>query len=187
MCVSWQHTPCAGYYTNKDKRIPEKYVCYSCQHRGNKKLLKNLQELASLRRAISVVYSEGLEGITWLSKRLGIPNDYDMLIMYLCMLDCGVAKASKLIRRMESEGLVTKPNSQAKSFTYIVHKTPEAKERIRYYFGLDLNAFPELKGLFNKQIKVSYGVTKLIYSQALLFSHRHQQKEEFRSRKLSMR
>jgi hypothetical protein len=71
-CNSWQHTPCAGYCTNKDKRIPEKYVCFNCEHHGNSKLLRNLQDLASLRRAISVVYSEGLESIRWFSKRLGI-------------------------------------------------------------------------------------------------------------------
>lgn len=70
-CSKWQHTPCAGFYTNRDKRIPEKYICYSCQYRGNGKLLKSLQDLSSIRRAISVVYSEGLQSIKWLSKRLG--------------------------------------------------------------------------------------------------------------------
>lgn len=72
-CKTWQHTPCAGYCTNRDKRIPEHYICNSCQYGKNKKLLKNLQELASFRRAISVVYTEGLESIGWLSKRLGTP------------------------------------------------------------------------------------------------------------------
>ena len=75
-CETWQHTPCAGYCTNKDKRIPEKYTCYRCEFGRNKKLLKNLQELASFRRAISVVYSEGLESISWLSKRLGTAPDW---------------------------------------------------------------------------------------------------------------
>jgi hypothetical protein len=130
-CQFWQHTPCAGYCTNKDKRIPENYICYRCQYHNNKKLLRNLQDLSSLRRAISVVFSEGLVSIAWFSKRLG----------------CGVAKASKLIRRLEGEGLVSKPNSQIRTFSYTVHKTPEAKEKIRYFFGLDLSAFPELMGL----------------------------------------
>lgn len=70
-CELWLHTPCAGFCTNKDKRIPERFVCHNCEFRDNKKLLRNLQDLASLRRAISVIYSEGLESISWFSKRLG--------------------------------------------------------------------------------------------------------------------
>lgn len=131
-CQKWLHTPCAGFPSNNDKRIPEKYLCQNCEYGANKKLLKHLQDLASFRRAISVVYHEGLASIAWFSKRL----------------DCGAAKASKLIRRLETEGLVSKPNSQTRVFSYTVHKTPEAKKKVYYYFGQDLTAFPELAGYF---------------------------------------
>lgn len=67
----------------------------------------------------------------------------------LSLIDCGVAKASKLIRRLEGEGLVSKPNSQARNYSYTVHKSPEAKEKIRYFFGSDLSVFPELREFFN--------------------------------------
>lgn len=88
-CKTWQHTPCAGYCTNKDKRIPEKYACYNCTFKGKGKLLRNLQELASFRRAISVVYSEGLESIKWLSRRLGTwPTRLASSIMCLPILTC---------------------------------------------------------------------------------------------------
>lgn len=70
-------------------------------------------------------------------------------------LDCGLTKASRLIRRLESEGLVSKPDSQAKVYHYDVHKTAEAKEKIRYFFGLDLAAFPELRPYFGPAANVS--------------------------------
>lgn len=143
-CSSWQHTPCAGYYTNMDKRIPERYTCYGCKHRGNSKLLRNLQDLAAFRRAISVVYSEGLDSIQWLSRRLsttkairrgGTGTDLTFGIA------CGVAKASKLVRRLESEGLVSRPNTQG---PFLVHKTSQTKDKIRHFFTADLSVFPEL-------------------------------------------
>lgn len=59
-----------------------------------------------------------------------------------------MAKASKLIRRLESEGLVSRPESQVRTYAYTVHKTPEAKERIRYFFSQDLSVFPELMSYF---------------------------------------
>lgn len=62
-----------------------------------------------------------------------------------------MAKAAKLIRRLESEGLVSKPSSQTKVFHYSVHKTPEAKDKIRYFFGLDLSVFPELAVFFKSR------------------------------------
>jgi hypothetical protein len=57
-----------------------------------------------------------------------------------------VAKASKLIRRLENEGLIGKPNSQARINAYTVYKTAEAKEKIRHFFSLDLSVFSELAG-----------------------------------------
>lgn len=71
-CDNWQHTPCMGFCTNRDKRIPERYICLACTHGDNKKLLRGLEELAVLRRVISIAFSEGLCSITWLSKRLGM-------------------------------------------------------------------------------------------------------------------
>lgn len=149
-CQFWLHTPCAGFCTNRDKRIPDKYVCYNCEYSANKKLLKALQDLASFRRSISVVYAEGLQSIAWLSKRLGniiaVPTD---------SVDCGVAKATKLIRRLESEGLIIKPNSQNRATTYTVIKSPEAKEKIRYYFSLELSVFAELAPYLKGKIKAT--------------------------------
>lgn len=135
-----------GFCTNRDKRIPDKYACLACIHGSNKKLLKNLEELAVLRRVISIAFSEGLQSITWLSKRLGTDVPPPRRGSFsLPAVDCGLTRASRLIRRLESEGLVSRPDSQAKVYHYNVHKTAEAKEKIRYFFGLELTAFPELR------------------------------------------
>lgn len=42
---------------------------------------------------------------------------------------------------MESEGLVSRPNTQG---PFLVHKTNQTKDKIRYFFTADLSVFPEL-------------------------------------------
>lgn len=76
-----------------------------------------------------------------------------------------MAKASKLIRRLESEGLVSRPESQTRRYDYTVHKTPEAKERIRYFFTQDLSVFPELMSYFKDKSGPGVGKSKKSQSQ----------------------
>lgn len=91
-CRSWIHTPCAGFCTNNDKRIPNVFICHSCEFKGNTKLLMNIRNLALLRRSISLIYSEGWVNITTMSKRLS----------------CTRQLAWKILSKMEKEGFVTR-------------------------------------------------------------------------------
>ena len=34
-CSTWQHVVCLGFEDDKDKRIPENYVCYLCLVKEN--------------------------------------------------------------------------------------------------------------------------------------------------------
>lgn len=67
---------------------------------------------------------------------------------------CGVAKASKLIRKLESEGLVSRPNTQG---PFLVHKTSQTKDKIRHFFSSDLSVFPELSTYLKKENKRANG------------------------------
>ncbi|KAJ6149031.1 hypothetical protein N7471_000230 [Penicillium samsonianum] len=61
-CKDWQHTLCYGYYSAKDKRIPDIHYCYSCligyDFDGN--LMKELIKLIRMRRAVQFVLIEGV-------------------------------------------------------------------------------------------------------------------------------
>lgn len=145
-CFSWMHTPCAGFFNNRDKRIPNKYTCLRCTIRPKAKLMIQLQNLARIRRAISIIYSEGIQSIALFSERLGL--SWQPVI--------------KVIRRLENEQLIMRPTSQSKlddpnasSHVYTVLKTAIAKEKIRYFFGLDLNAFPEIAVFVGKNTNIA--------------------------------
>ncbi len=153
-CQTWGHTPCAGYCSNRDQRIPPTHLCFACEFSGKKKLLSNVGALSSFRRAISVVYSEGLPSISWLSRRLS----------------CGIRKATTLIRRLEGEGFIMSPPASGGSHppaeegseaaagakrpsrvgAYTVVKSAASKERIRHFFNRDLSTFPSLALYFGR-------------------------------------
>ena len=74
-CLSWQHTVCVGFFSNKDKRIPKDlpFICPRCNLKSNGEPISDSQpQLALLRRTLSIVFNENFESIGWLSRRIGI-------------------------------------------------------------------------------------------------------------------
>ena len=71
-CNLWQHTVCAGFFSNsKDERIKQMpYNCYGCTYKGDKKIIRNLNDLCNFRRVLSVTFNEKVEGPTFLKDRL---------------------------------------------------------------------------------------------------------------------
>lgn len=49
-----------------------------------------------------------------------------------------------MIRKMEGEGLIARPETQTRTYAFTVHKTSEAKEKIKFFFSHDLAVFPGL-------------------------------------------
>ena len=48
-CSTWQHVVCLGFEDNTDKRIPETYVCYRCQVKGDpSKSLEDIKKISGL-------------------------------------------------------------------------------------------------------------------------------------------
>ncbi|GAA5868512.1 hypothetical protein JCM8547_006296, partial [Rhodosporidiobolus lusitaniae] len=83
-CKVWKHLVCYGYTSADDRRIPEDFVCYRCRAETGKneslldpgredeieEALANLRSLALFRRAIAVVWDEGVLSMKDLAKRL---------------------------------------------------------------------------------------------------------------------
>jgi hypothetical protein len=124
-CSSWQHTVCAGFYSNRDHRIQDvNYVCFSCRYTNNKSVLKQLKDLSAYRRALSVVFNEGIRDEKQMAPRLGF-----------------TARSTKRqIQRMIDDKFVCKPSGKHTQFTVI--KTKDVRDRLRQYFNYELIKFP---------------------------------------------
>ena len=134
-CKSWIHTPCAGFFNNHDTRIPKIYVCLRCALKPKPKLMLSLIKIAQIRRAISIVHSAKIHSIIHFRKIMNLSSK----------------PACKLLRRLEDEQILSRSSSAnlkvkptGRHECFIVHKTNAAKQKIRYYFGLDLMSFPEI-------------------------------------------
>lgn len=73
-CGNWQHTVCAGFYSNKDKRIPSKYLCFECEYPRSiyPKTMEFIRDLACFRRVLSVIFNESIKTMNELGKRLSM-------------------------------------------------------------------------------------------------------------------
>ncbi len=136
-CGFWQHTPCAGYCSNRDKRIPkDNYNCYFCQYGTSKKIIFFFKDLSSFRRAIAILFTDGIKGIKDLTERLS----------------CSYYKANVLVQRLESEGLLTRIADGGKGFAYKPCTGSDVKSKLSHYFGPDPSTF---KGFPGKRGRVS--------------------------------
>jgi len=140
-CNRWQHTPCAGFCSNKDRRIEESdYHCFLCRYGKLKPKAANfLREYARQRRAIGILYSEGIKSITNLSQRLS----------------CAPKTANDLLDGLEKEGIV-KINKLSRKNEVIKIATKEIKDYIiKKYFTIlpeNIPEFIKLQGLSVKKL-----------------------------------
>ncbi|RMJ22644.1 meiosis specific protein Hop1 [Aspergillus sp. HF37] len=64
-CHSRQHLPCYGFQDQKDPRIPDIHACYQCLlGSGESQLLREMNTLVILRRALGIILAEGFPSKT---------------------------------------------------------------------------------------------------------------------------
>eukprot|EP00923_Selenidium_pygospionis_P004380 GHVN01007028.1.p2 GENE.GHVN01007028.1~~GHVN01007028.1.p2 ORF type:complete len:478 (+),score=53.10 GHVN01007028.1:2-1435(+) len=135
VCFLWQHTVCAGFYSNKDKRIHgQKYECYGCKYKGKKNVFRFISELSCFRRVLSVIYNEGMGSIEGLSSRLGMPLPQTSLLV-----ERGVQEGFLCVEDHEEPGTQTSEIETVKK--YCVVKTMEIREKVKFYFNTDLEVY----------------------------------------------
>lgn len=127
-CGCWQHTPCAGFCSNRDKRIPkDNYNCYHCRFGSSRKTMLYLKELACFRRVTAILFTDGFQSHTDLAKRIS----------------CPLKKANALIKRLEDEGLMERKTLQGGKVSFSACSGSPVKERLNRYFGPDPATFPD--------------------------------------------
>jgi hypothetical protein len=153
-CSYWQHTPCAGFCSNRDKKIPEgQYICDSCKFDQDVRMSFSLAKVAIYRRAIAVLYTEGISSKAWLAKRLSM----HLLQLLISSLGCNFTKASNLIDKMESNGILIKSYSKGKQCNYSKKTGQDIKNKLKIYFGGKIEDIPEI----SKILKGDRGTNKL--------------------------
>ncbi|KTW25949.1 hypothetical protein T552_03223 [Pneumocystis carinii B80] len=92
VCQSWVHAWCYGFISGKDERLPDDHSCYSCLLRKFEPVLyENMKDLALFRRALMIVWEEGLpENNSEFSNRLG----------------CSRQNACRVLKRLLQEGFI---------------------------------------------------------------------------------
>lgn len=124
-CSNWQHTVCAGFYSNRDNRINSvNYVCFACRYANNKPVLKVMKDLSAYRRTLSVVFNEGLSEEKKMAARLGYTG----------------RSTKRQIQKMVEDQFITR--LPGKTANYSVIKTKEVRDRLRQYFNYELIKFP---------------------------------------------
>lgn len=143
-CKSWQHTVCMGYYSNKDKRLTSRgnasHACFQCLYDNElPSVIPFLGRLAAWRRALSIIFHEGLEGVVTFSRRIGLP----------------LLTAKSMVDRMLKEGFIKKvlhndqsidvvrPGGLKNKWKFEVLKGQEIKKKIKSYFDIQLENYPE--------------------------------------------
>ncbi len=129
-CKVWMHTVCMGFFSNQDKRLPSgEFTCLKCLYGEFKNVWTFLCKLAAWRRSLSIVFHEGIKSKPNFSRRLGLARRI----------------TNGIIRRLIREGFVQNPNAS----TYVAVKNVESKRKIKFYFDLSLEVFPEFVSALN--------------------------------------
>ena len=131
-CHQWQHTVCMGFFSNRDSRIPQKFVCYSCQYpKAPFKITQFLQNRCQFRRALSIIYQEGFQSQIQLSRRLGV----------------GLRRTRRIQQQLAKEGFI-----QVKTgHIYDVVKNSETRQKVKCYFLTDIDAQPDFLALMQHE------------------------------------
>ncbi|KAG4301694.1 hypothetical protein PCANB_001869 [Pneumocystis canis] len=130
VCQSWVHAWCYGFISGNDERLPDDHSCYSCLLQKSEPILyESMKDLALFRRALMIVWEEGLpKNIIEFSDRLG----------------CNRQNANQILKRLLQEGFIaditsgrTLRSSVSKKTGRLnindemtVVKTPENKQRL---------------------------------------------------------
>jgi hypothetical protein len=75
-CQKWQHTVCAGFYSNKDPRIKQllQYQCMDCAGcQMSVPERKRFQRLARERYILSLCFNDGIPTANALQQKFSIP------------------------------------------------------------------------------------------------------------------
>lgn len=132
-CRTWQHTVCCGYFSNSDKRIPNEEnstrTCYNCQFKTKHKVLKFCSDLSLFRLALFITFNDSTIDNFTLTRQLGI----------------NWQKASRILKKLTTEGFLLKnPQSgTSNKYSYECIKNNDVKKKIKHYFTLNLENFPE--------------------------------------------
>ncbi|GAA5841961.1 hypothetical protein JCM11251_001427 [Rhodosporidiobolus azoricus] len=145
-CDVWKHCFCYGYTSLNDPRLPDDFVCYRCRAETGKteslldpvregeieQALAELRSLALFRRALAVVWQDGVLPMKELAERLAVDN----------------ATAGQVLKRLQAEefiyeqtprrSLKSKGNSQVGSLKkgpLVVDKTTKIKKKKADYFN----------------------------------------------------
>ncbi|KAL7276000.1 hypothetical protein RUND412_001031 [Rhizina undulata] len=93
-CDGWLHVNCYGFLTEKDPRIPDYHVCYTCLLGKNEgKLLEEMRGLALFRRALKKLWDDGV-----------FPTSNKV---FSGMIGCDLPTALQITKRLENEGFIT--------------------------------------------------------------------------------
>lgn len=133
-CQSWQHTVCVGFYSNKDKRlVSTDYTCYSCRFQ-NQIASVFLKPLCGFRRALSIVFHEGLTGGQHFSQRLGVPLHTSQMIIDRLLKEQFITRTPK----------TTDKNGVVRRWDYQVMKGNEVRKKIKAYFDTPVEKLTEI-------------------------------------------
>ncbi|KAF2178333.1 hypothetical protein K469DRAFT_335916 [Zopfia rhizophila CBS 207.26] len=100
-CDTWQHLHCYGFRGSEDARIPAVHACYQCLlHSREDALLRELRDLALLRRGVHILETKGFS------------NDKE----FSNVLHCDLQTASRLASHLRKEGYLVPSLVSKKSF-----------------------------------------------------------------------
>ncbi|KAJ1564044.1 hypothetical protein HK096_009854 [Nowakowskiella sp. JEL0078] len=92
-CTAWSHMHCYGFFSSSESTVPGYFSCYSCQSSQFQLPPKDkLKKIATIRRCVSTIWTEGLESVEWISRRLGVTLD----------------DAKKVCKKLEKDGIIKK-------------------------------------------------------------------------------
>ncbi|KAF8503402.1 HORMA domain-containing protein [Russula emetica] len=101
-CKKWYHIWCMGYHSQRDKRLPKRFICFHCSLRQDKnweiikvqawyeELLGNFSRLALFRRAIKIAEIHAPDSSSAFAK----------------LIECEPIVAAQLFRRLQVEGFI---------------------------------------------------------------------------------
>lgn len=109
VCHSWVHAWCYGFISGDDERLPDDHSCYACLLQKSEPVLyESMKDLALFRRALMIVWEEGLpKNITEFSNRLG----------------CNRQNANQILKRLIQEGFVVNVISNKNLRSNIIKKS----------------------------------------------------------------